>query len=264
MSARPMPGSEDQTPGASPPRVCLFGLPEVTGATGPAPMAYTAGRATANHTARATELIAYLATNRRGVTSAQLAAVHSPQVLRSPATLHSLVSRMRRWLGADERGAPWLPRAQAGGVFVLDRRVRTDWEEWLELVGTSPAKAPTESLAAALALVRGQPVAGTAPARWGWADDLRQTMTESISEACHELIARHVESGDLAKARRTAAFGRTLDPADERIWRDALHVELTAGDADAQRRLIAQLVRIGSRPEDLEPETAELLAERRR
>src|SRR4051794_28179807 len=181
-----MNGMDDELPRPMPPRVVLFGPPEVEGATGPLPMTFSAGRATANHTARATELIAYLAVHRRGVTSAQLATVHSPRVLRSPATLHSLVSRTRRWLGADEDGVPWLPRAQSGALFLLDRRVRTDWEEWLDLVGGSPTATDTRSLVSALELVRGQPISGTPPARWGWADDLRQRMIDSVGTVCHE------------------------------------------------------------------------------
>jgi hypothetical protein len=249
--------ADDEIP--PPPRVLLFGVPEVVGATGPAPTTYVAGRAAASHTARATELIAYLATRRPGVTTAQLAQVHSPTVLRSPATLHSLVSRMRRWLGHDPHGVPWLPRAQSGHILTLDPRVRTDWEEFQELTGPSPAAAPTEALAEGLRLVRGQPIAGVPIGRWGWADDLRQDLLGAISSVCRELVQRHVAGGDLGAARRVATVGRTLDPADEAVWRAALMVELRAGDADAQRRLIAQLVRIVDR-RDVDPETSDLLA----
>lgn len=241
------------------PRVRLLGVPTVTGATGPPPTTYVAGRAAASHTARATELIAYLATHRSGVTTAELAQVHSPQVLRSPATLHSLVSRMRRWLGVDASGVPWLPRAQTGHLFVLDQRVRTDWEDFRDLVGEDPDRATTEALAEALDLVQSQPVSGVPAGRWGWADELRQEMIDGISAVCLLLVGRHLGTGDLAAARRVAARGRIIDPADERIWRAALSVELEAGDAPAQRRLIGQLVRIVD-PSDLEAETGALVA----
>jgi DNA-binding SARP family transcriptional activator len=94
--------------------------------------------------------------------------------------------------------------------------------------------------------------------RWGWADDLRQELIDTVSSVCHELVQRHLAGGDLGAARRVATFGRTLDPADEAIWRAALTIELRAGDADAQRRLIAQLVRVVDRRE-VDDETAELL-----
>jgi DNA-binding SARP family transcriptional activator len=255
-----MSGPDDAA--APPPRVLLFGTPEVVGATGPTPTSYVAGRAAASHTARATELIAYLATRRAGVTTAQLAQVHSPDVLRSPATLHSLVSRMRRWLGNDQDGVPFLPRAGTGHLLALDPRVRTDWEDFQDLTGPSPTTTSTESLAEGLRLVRGQPIAGIPFGRWGWADDLRQELLDSVGSVCHELVERHVARGDLAAARRVAAFGRTLDPADEAMWRAALTIELRAGDAEAQRRLIAQLVRIVDRRE-VEPATAELLDDTR-
>lgn len=241
------------------PRVRILGVPAVTGATGPPPTTYVAGRAAASHTARATELIAYLATHRSGVTTAELAQVHSPHVLRSPATLHSLVSRMRRWLGTDAEGSPWLPRTQAGHVLMLDARVRTDWEDFRALAGDDPDRTPTAALTEALSLVHGQPVSGVAADRWGWADELRHEMIEAISAVCLQLVDRHLTDGDLTTARRVAARGRILDPADERIWRAALSVELEAGDAPAQRRLIGQLIRIVN-PSDLDAETGAMVA----
>lgn len=243
------------------PRIRLLGVPAVTGTTGPSPTTYVAGRAAASHTARATELIAYLATHRSGVTTAELAQVHSPHVSRSPATLHSLVSRMRRWLGTDDEGVPWLPRTQAGHVLMLDPRVRTDWEDFGELVhGGRLEDVATPALAEALALVHGQPVSGVPAGRWGWADELRQEMIEAVSAVCLQLVDRHLADGELAAARRVAARGRIVDPSDERIWRAALSIELAAGDAAAQRRLIGQLVRIVD-PADLEAETGALVTE---
>lgn len=242
------------------PRILLLGPPLVEGAGGPEPTAYAAGRTVASHTARATELVAYLVLHPRGATTAELSAVHSPRVLRSPATLHSLVSRLRRWLGHDERGRPWLPRASSGGRLVLDARVHSDWDLWRGLVTADPTTAPTDDLEAAVRLVQGQPLTGTPPGRWGWADDIRQQMIDSIATVGHELAGRHLETGDLTGARRITAFARTVDPANELIWRDALTTELRAGDVDAQRRLIAQLVSIVDDRCDLDPETARLIS----
>jgi DNA-binding SARP family transcriptional activator len=245
------------------PRVLILGPPTIDGATGQTPTVIKAGRSRGNHTARATELIAYLALHPDGVTTGQLAEVHaaSPAEYLLRSTLHSLVSRMRRWLGHSPDGRAYLPRTGSGGVIALDRTVRTDWHTWLDLVGPKPAAASTEALEEALRLVRGRPLEGVPGDRWLWATPLQVEMTAAVIEACHELATRAMAAGDIDTARAVIARGNRVNSRSQRLWRTALQVELDAGDVDRQRALIAQLVRIEGRDgHGVEQATAELLA----
>ena len=66
-----------------------------------------------------------------------------------------------------------------------------------------------------------------------------------------------------AKPAITASrVGRRVDPANELLWRGGLRAEYLAGNREAQRRFVDQLLALADDLEsDLEPETERLLAE---
>ncbi|HVN10893.1 MAG TPA: LysM peptidoglycan-binding domain-containing protein [Kineosporiaceae bacterium] len=245
-----------------PPLVRLFGAVEVVGALGPEPVTAKDGRAVSSHLGRATALVAYLACHPEGVTIEQLSEALSPVRRLAPSTVWSLTSRARKWLGSDPVGAAYLPRTSNAGSHRLHPAVRTDWARWLELVGDDVTATPLSRLSEALQLVRGRPFDGVAERHYAWAEPLRQEMIASVADVVHEVVRRALQLPDTRAARRAATLGRLIDPANERVWRDALRVEYVAGDRAAQRKLVEQLYVLADDLEtDLEPETEKLIVE---
>jgi DNA-binding SARP family transcriptional activator len=240
----------------------LFGAVTVVGATGPEPVVVKDGRAVANHLGRATALVAFLACTPQGATTEQVAAALSPVRRLSPATIWSLASRTRKWLGSDADGFPYYPRTPDAGAHRLHPAVRTDWSRWLELVGDDAAATPTDRLVDALELVSGRPFDGVAERHYAWAEPVRQEMVAAVVDVAHEVARRALTSGDAATARRASRIGRSVDPVNELLWRDGLRAEYVAGSREAQRRLADQLLALADDLDiDLEPETEQLVAE---
>jgi hypothetical protein len=245
-----------------PPYVRLLGRVEVLHATGPEPVSLKDGKAVASHLARATALVAYLACHPEGSTVAQVSEALSPIRRISPSTVWSLASRTRTWLGSDPDGNPYYPRTAESGSNRLHPAVRTDWHDWLDLVGVDVALTPTPHLVQALALVRGRPFEGVQERHFAWAEPLRQDMLAAVVDVAHEVARRALEMPDAALARQAAVTGRLVDPTNELLWRDALRAEYVAGSREGQRRLVEQIYALADDLEtDLEPETEQLIAE---
>jgi nucleoid-associated protein YgaU len=244
------------------PAVRLFGPVAVVGATGPEPVVVKDGRAVANHLGRATALVAFLACTPQGATTEQVGAALSPVRRLSPATIWSLASRTRKWLGNDPDGVPYYPRTPDAGAHRLHPAVRSDWSRWLELVGGDAAATAGERLVEALELVSGRPFDGVVERHYAWAEPIRQEMVAAVVDVAHEVARRALASGDAATARQASRVGRRVDPANELLWRDGLRAEYVAGNRAAQRRLVDQLLALADELDsDLEPETEQLLAE---
>jgi nucleoid-associated protein YgaU len=247
---------------ARPPYVRLLGKVEVLHAAGPEPVSLKDGKAVASHLGRATALVAYLACRPQGATVDQVAEALSPVRRLSPSTIWSLASRTRKWLGSDADGDPYFPRTSDAGSNRLHPAVRTDWQDWLDLVGADAAATPTPHLVQALALVRGRPFEGVSERHFAWAEPLRQDILAGVVDVAHEVARRALEIPDAALARKAATVGRIVDPANEMLWRDALRAEYVAGSREGQRRLVEQVYALADDLEsDLEPETEQLIAE---
>ena len=245
-----------------PPYVRLLGRVEVLHATGPEPVSLKNGKAVASHLARATALVAYLACHPAGATVTQLSEALSPIRRISPSTVWSLASRTRTWLGSDPDGNPYYPRTADAGSNRLHPAVRSDWQDWVDLVGPDIAQTPTPHLVQALALVRGRPFEGVQERHFAWAEPLRQEMLAAVVDVAHEVARRALEIPDAALARQAAMAGRLVDPTNELLWRDALRAEYVAGNREGQRHLVEQLYALTDDLEtDLEPETEQLVAE---
>jgi DNA-binding SARP family transcriptional activator len=220
------------------------------------------GKAVASHLGRATALVAYLACRPQGATVEQLAEALSPVRRLSPSTIWSLASRTRKWLGSDPDGNPYFPRTADAGSNRLHPGVRTDWQDWLDLVGPDAAATPTPHLVQALALVQGRPFDGVSERHFAWAEPLRQDMLAGVVDVAHEVARRALEIPDVALARQATKVGQLVDPTNEMLWRDALRAEYVAGSREGQRRVVGQVYAWADDLDiDLEPETEQLIGE---
>lgn len=262
VSGSTPPAQGDVVPLAGrPPYVRLFGAVEVVGATGPEPVSVKDGRNVANHVGRATALVAYLACRPQGASIEQVADALSPVRRLTPNTVWSLASRTRKWLGSDPDGNPYFPRTADAGVSKLHPAVRTDWADWVELVGDDVMATPLARLVAALQLVRGRPFEGVPERHFVWAEPLRQEMLAGVVDVAHEVVRRALLVPDVAAARHAVGVGRLLDPGNEMLWRDALRIEYVAGNPESRQRLVDQLYALAEDLDaDLEPETEALVA----
>jgi nucleoid-associated protein YgaU len=235
----------------------------------PAPLVQVLGRVEVRHARgevepskrrQLTEIAAFLALNP-GADHHGLSEAIWPGARALDNTRNTALSKLRRWLGTDQDGNDYVPRVLDDG-YRLHPDVRTDWQLWQELLPAGPHQASTETLAAALALVRDKPFAGTNPRRYAWAERDRQDMISAIVDVAHELARRALLDGDAPLARRAAAAGLQTDPGAELLWRDALKAEWLAGDRhgllSTADRLSALADDLG---DDLEPETVALLEE---
>jgi nucleoid-associated protein YgaU len=260
------PASDDPVlPAVSSPASADDDLPAAV----PAPLVQVLGRVEVRHARgevepskrrQLTEIAAFLALNP-GADHHGLSEAIWPGARALDNTRNTALSKLRRWLGTDQDGNDYVPRVLDDG-YRLHPDVRTDWHLWQELLPAGPQQASTETLAAALELVRDKPFAGTNPRRYAWAERDRQDMISAIVDVAHELARRALLDGDAPLARRAAAAGLQTDPGAELLWRDVLKAEWLAGDRPSlvgtADRLSALADDLG---DDLEPETVALLEE---
>ena len=247
------------------PRVQVLGPVVVLNPQGVTPTTETGIKQWNSQVLRATELIAYLVTHHGAKTKAVHEAMWGigSDVDKGTASRNKLTNSARRWLGSDSAGTPFFPPA-LGGVYELADTVRSDWDDWCDLVGDEPTQAPTANLARALELVKGQPFSDVKDKYYAWAaDELKPSMISAIADAAHELATRSLRSGKIRDARKAAAVGRMVEPENETHWRNSLRAEHLAGDTAGIDRLIPQLELAGKRIDPLysevEPETQELI-----
>lgn len=152
-------------------------------------------------------------------------------------TRRSNMSRLRTWLGEDTDGSPFLPDAYSGRIS-LHPQVSSDWQRLQLLITGGINRAPTGSLAAALDLVRGAPLADAAPGQWHWAEELRTDMASVVRDIGVELADRALADGDLELARWAANRALTANPADELLMCARIRTEHRAGRTDEVERLV--------------------------
>jgi nucleoid-associated protein YgaU len=176
-------------------------------------------------------------------------------------TRHTALSKLRKWLGTNDDGVDYVPRVLIDG-YRMHPHVRSDWQQWQELLPDGPAQANNTTLRSALALVKGKPFAGTNPRHYAWAEPTRQDMISAIADTAHELARRSLLEGDATGARQAAAAGLYADPGAELLWRDALKAEWLAGDRAGLEATADRLTALSEDlGDDLEPETIDLLNE---
>lgn len=176
-------------------------------------------------------------------------------------TRRSNMSRLRGWLGSDAVGQPYLPDAYTGRIR-LHPAVSSDWLQLQVLTTGGVNRAGTESLKAALHLVRGAPLADAAPGQWHWAEELRTDIISCLRDIGVELANRALEQGDVDLARWAAARALVAAPGDELLLAARIRTEHRAGNAADTERLTLQLAaQSRALGVDLDPATVSLLQE---
>ncbi|MEU0047311.1 hypothetical protein [Streptomyces werraensis] len=181
----------------------------------------------------------------------------------STSTLNARLQGLRRCLGNDPDGQPYVPRRSSSeDPYRLAPGVRCDWSRFLHLVERAlplgPAGLP--DLEKALTLVRGKPF-GSKPLPW--AEPLAQEMTTRIIDVAHTVATYRTPVGphqDLNAARQAVATGLEADDAAELIYRDWLRLEAAAGNRSGLHTAISRIQQI-NRALDCspEPETEQLI-----
>jgi phage tail protein X len=174
-------------------------------------------------------------------------------------TRRSNMSRLRNWLGADDRGEPYLPDAYSGKI-TLSPLVSSDWHRLQLLTHAGVNRTGTEGLANALDLVRGAPLADAAPGQWHWAEEMRTDMVSVIRDIGIELTDRALSESHIDLARWAASRALTAAPQDEFLIGARIRTEYQAGNAAEVERLALQLAAQGrALGVDLHPDTVDLL-----
>ncbi|MBN6749449.1 hypothetical protein [Micrococcus luteus] len=246
------------------PLVSLLGPMRIVGARGEAPVSASTGKVSDQQAERCVALAAYLALHPGASAEAYHAAFWpnaDPSGTTASSNRNKLAAQTRKYLGQEEDGTQFFPRASSDG-YRLDPRVTTDWQILRSLISNDPTTVSTPALVAAMRLVRGAPFQHAKSKNVAWADDLHQEMVELICDAAHELVHRALSAGHHGHAQLAARVGRTVDPASEAMWRDAITAEAAAGNREEVSRLVEQLYTwLDEFEEGLEPEdeTVELI-----
>ena len=240
------------------PYLQLLGPVEVRGARGEAPVNPNTAAQWRSAIRKGTELVAFLSVNPNA-TAEQVHAVFWPGQIASGKKANDdrngLTSKTRRWLGQNDDGELYVPLVTTG-EYRLHEDVRSDWQDFLGLIGDEISDTPTDRLLAALELVKGQPISGVPDKRYVFADRLRNEMIATIGDVAHEVATRSLSTGKVRHARLASAIGRMVDPINEVFWRDGLRAEHQAGDHAGVERLITQLEQnLAAVDEDYEPDT---------
>lgn len=235
------------------PRILVLGRPLVTG---------HAGGPGTKRERRLTEIVAYLAFHPGASTEAIDEILGRGQRV-SASTRNAYISRARAWLGRAPDGAPYLPILTTLHEYRLDPAVRTDWDDFRDLLraGVQVEANGAPALRAALDLVRGRPFADAAVGTYDWAEPLAHQMIDQIVDAAH-LFAVLSAGDDYRSVRKALAIALSVDPCNELLHRDAIAAAHRVGDVAEVDRLVALLQHriIEIDPDDaLEEETVELL-----
>ncbi|WP_442803076.1 LysM peptidoglycan-binding domain-containing protein [Streptomyces pseudogriseolus] len=243
-------GGRAQDPHA--PEIRVLGPIEVTGVAG------------TGHGPRLAQL-ATLLFFRPGRSSETLCADMDPANPWHLNTLNARMQGLRRSLGNDPDGNPYVPRRKTGqDPYCLSPAVRCDWTRFLQLVEhalpTGPAGLP--DLEKALSLVRGRPFGG---APLPWAEPYQQEMTTRIIDVAHTVATYRTSPGphqNLSAARHAVTTGLDVDHTAELLYRDWCRLEHAAGNRQGLHTAITRIQQINRELDcSLETETEQLITE---
>jgi hypothetical protein len=222
------------------------------------------GVASTGHGPRLAQL-ATLLFFRPGRSAETLCADMDPTHPWSLSTLNARMQGLRRSLGNDPDGNPYVPRRKTGqDPYRLSPAVRCDWTRFLQLVEhalpSGPAGLP--DLERALSLVRGRPFGG---APLPWAEPYQQEMTTRIVDVAHTVATYRTTPGphrDLSAARQAVATGLDVDNTAELLYRDWCRLEHAAGNRQGLHTAITRVQQVNRELDcSLEAETEQLIKE---
>ncbi|MGW0332254.1 LysM peptidoglycan-binding domain-containing protein [Streptomyces sp. NPDC003011] len=183
----------------------------------------------------------------------------------TPATLNARLQGLRRCLGNDRAGHPYVPRRKSGeDPYRLSPGVRCDWDRFLQLVERALPSGPAglTDLERALSLVRGRPFGGKP---LPWAEPHSQEMITRIIDVAHTVASYRTPRGphqDLSTARQAVATGLDVDDTAELLYRDAMRIEAAAGNRQGLHTVITRVQQVNRALDcSLEAETEQLINE---
>ncbi|MFC9916379.1 hypothetical protein [Streptomyces sp. NPDC127197] len=179
------------------------------------------------------------------------------------STLNARLQGLRRALGNDPTGTPYVPRRKAGeDPYRLAAGVRCDWTRFLQLVERALplGLSGLGDLEKALTLVRGKPFGGKP---LPWAEPFQQEMITRIIDVAHTVATHRTPVGphhDLSAARQAVATGLDADDTAELLYRDWMRLEAARGNRSGLHTAITRVQEI-NRALDCspEPETEQLI-----
>jgi DNA-binding SARP family transcriptional activator len=241
------------------PMILLLGDMRILDHAGEAPLQQGTTRVAPAQVERCTAFAAFMALNPGATTEAFHEAFWpGTEPAKGRHNRSKLSNLTRKFLGHKADGTQWFPQTGAEG-YKLDPQIRTDWSIFCELAGTDLSATSMDHLAAALRLVRGQPISGVKDKNVAWAEIIREDMRAKICDVAHELAVRALRNGNPALARWAGTVSRTVDPVNEQAWRDSMMAEYAAGNSAGVEELIAGLnTFLETLDEDFEPEDTTL------
>ncbi|MFE4414008.1 hypothetical protein ACFRNR_34630, partial [Streptomyces sp. NPDC056820] len=179
------------------------------------------------------------------------------------STLNARMQGLRRCLGSDPAGNPYVPRRKSGeDPYRLSPGVRSDWTRFLQLVERALPLGPSGlmDLETALTLVRGRPFGGTPQP---WAEPYQQEMITRIIDVTHTVATYRTPAGphhNLNAARQAVATGLDVDDTAELLYRDWLRIEYAAGNRQGLHTAITRIQQVNRALDcSLETETEQLI-----
>jgi DNA-binding SARP family transcriptional activator len=169
-------------------------------------------------------------------------------------SLRQLIARTRRQLGRTGEGSEWIKHL-GHGRYALHKETRLDWYEFERLTDQGIRAGDASQLAAALAMIRGQPFTGC---YYWWLDiELIDAVGAKIVTAATTLAELALRRRDSGAAARAARIGLVADVTSEQLWRQLMRAEHAAGNLagvrDAWSRCVDAVAEIAV---DGEPEPA--------
>lgn len=210
------------------PVVHLLGTVELTGTRGTPPV-----RATK-------QCVEYCAWILENPGSSSIAMARSLGV--AEPTRRSNMSHLRSWLGNAADGSPYLPEAYTGRIE-LHPGVTSDWERLQVFVSGGVNRVGDAGLVQALGLVRGAPLADSAPGQWNWAEQLRADMSATIRDIGVVLARRALARGDHDLARWAITRAEVAAPDDQLLTGCRILLAHHSGDRPEVDRLVMQVTR---------------------
>lgn len=181
----------------------------------------------------------------------------------SASTLNARLQGLRRSLGSDPAGNPYVPRRKSGeDPYRLSPGVRCDWTRFLQLVERALPLGPSglTDLEKALTLVRGRPFGGKP---LPWAEPQQQEMITRIIDVAHTVATYRTPTGlhhDFSAARQAVATGLDVDDTAELLYRDWCRLEYAAGNRQGLHTAITRVQQVNRALDcSLEIETEQLI-----
>ncbi|MFC9633882.1 hypothetical protein ACFTY8_32660 [Streptomyces mirabilis] len=181
----------------------------------------------------------------------------------SASTLNARLQGLRRSLGSDPVGNPYVPRRSSGDdPYRLSPGVRCDWTRFLQLTERALPLGPSglPDLERALTLVRGRPFGGKP---LPWAEPYQQEMITRIIDVTHTVATCRTPAGphhDLSAARQAVATGLDADDMAELLYRDWMKIEAAAGNRQGLHTAVTRVQQVNRALDcSLEIETEQLI-----